>query len=51
MAEQSKKDKVENVVRPKWQDNVERVASIYYAFCRRTAVTITRAKRRKKNRK
>ena len=51
MAQQSEKDKAENVKRPKWQDRVEKVATIYFAFCRRTAVTITRAKRRKKNRK
>lgn len=51
MAEQTKKNKAENVERPKWQDRVEKVASVYFAFCRRTAVTITRAKRRKKNRR
>ncbi len=51
MAQQPEKDKAEKDLRPKWQNTVEKVATLYFSFCRHTALTITRAKRHKKNRK
>ncbi|GEM_PF-4874483 len=47
MTEQQEKNKKENTLDPKWKVRIEKVATLYFGFCRRSAAAITRAKNRK----